>query len=255
MSARTSVGETPRIVIRCRSTIDQSRSGSGKSGAPSKQNIVAPQASVPTICHGPMIQPMSVSQNRTSSGPQSAWNPTSSAIFARNPPWTCTAPFGRPVVPLVYATNSGCSESTGRASNGDVGAEAGELGEREVAPGRHRQVVAAEARHDDDGLDRRDRGDRRVGGLLHRHELAPAHGAVGGDERLRVGVLRAGSRPRRRRSPEKIGRKIAPSFATAITAATVSGIIGRKSPTASPSPTPRAASPCAMRSVSARSSP
>ena len=32
MSARTSVGDTPRIVIRWRSTIDQSRSGSGEVG-------------------------------------------------------------------------------------------------------------------------------------------------------------------------------------------------------------------------------
>ncbi|GIU89079.1 MAG: hypothetical protein KatS3mg010_0178 [Acidimicrobiia bacterium] len=58
-------------------------------------------ASTPTISHGPMIQPMSVSQNNGSPGRRSVWNATSAAIFTRKPPCTCTAPFGRPVVPLV----------------------------------------------------------------------------------------------------------------------------------------------------------
>ena len=53
------------------------------------------------ISHGPMIQPMSVTQNRVSPGRRSIWNATSSAILARKPPWTCTEPLGLPVVPLV----------------------------------------------------------------------------------------------------------------------------------------------------------
>ena len=46
-----------------------------------------------------------------------------------------------------------------------------------------------EARHDDDRLDRGNRGNRRVRGLLHRDELAAPQRAVGGDERLRVAVV------------------------------------------------------------------
>ena len=92
---------------------------------------------------GPMIQPRSVSQKRTSSGWQSAWNPTSSAILARKPPCTCTAPFGRPVVPLVYATKSGCSESTGAGRERLVGPErASSSASVRSRPGGHRQVVA-----------------------------------------------------------------------------------------------------------------
>ena len=53
------------------------------------------------ISHGPMIQPKSANQKRRSSGRTSNWKATSSAIFATKPPWTCTDPFGRPVVPDV----------------------------------------------------------------------------------------------------------------------------------------------------------
>ena len=48
-----------------------------------------------------MIQPMSVTHMKRSSVPMSSWNAHSSAILTRKPPWTCTAPFGRPVVPDV----------------------------------------------------------------------------------------------------------------------------------------------------------
>ena len=48
-----------------------------------------------------MIQPMSVTHMKRSSGPMSSWKAHSSAIFTRKPPCTCTAPFGRPVVPDV----------------------------------------------------------------------------------------------------------------------------------------------------------
>src|SRR5438477_121170 len=58
-----------------------------------------------------MIHPMSVNQNRRSSSCRSTWYATSSVILTRKPPCTCTTPFGRPVVPDVYAMNRGCSES------------------------------------------------------------------------------------------------------------------------------------------------
>ena len=61
-SARISVGDTPSIVTRCRSTEAHSRLGSGWSGAPSYITIAAPFACEPTIDSGPMIQPMSVNQ-------------------------------------------------------------------------------------------------------------------------------------------------------------------------------------------------
>ena len=55
-------------------------------------------------------------------------------------------------------------------------------------------------------------------------------------------------------NPLKIGTQIAPSFEHAITAATVSGAIGRKMPTVEEARTPSACSPRASRSVSRRSS-
>ena len=48
-----------------------------------------------------MIQPRSVSQNTRSPGPMSVWKAPSSATFTVQPPWTCTTPLGRPVVPDV----------------------------------------------------------------------------------------------------------------------------------------------------------
>ena len=62
LSARISVGETPSMFTRWCVTLFQSRSGSGKSGAPSYITIVAPRACEPIIENGPMIQPMSVNQ-------------------------------------------------------------------------------------------------------------------------------------------------------------------------------------------------
>src|SRR5581483_7638446 len=72
ISARTSVGEQPRIVTRSSSTSRQSRSA-GQSGAPSANTSVAPIAPQPATVHGPMIQPMSVEKWTTSSGCASAW--------------------------------------------------------------------------------------------------------------------------------------------------------------------------------------
>ena len=111
INARTSVGDTPSIVTRSDSTSCQSRSG-GKSGAPSAYTTVAPQAPPPTTVHGPMIQPMSVAKWMRSPGLTSVWYATSRAIDARKLPCTCNAPFGLPVVPDVYASRYGCSEST-----------------------------------------------------------------------------------------------------------------------------------------------
>jgi hypothetical protein len=73
MSARTRVGERPRIETLSVSTRPQSRSAAGQSGAPSAKTIVQPSAIPPTTSHGPMIQPMSVTKWMTSSGRASAW--------------------------------------------------------------------------------------------------------------------------------------------------------------------------------------
>ena len=73
ISARTSVGESPRIETRSDSTRPQSRSAAGQSGAPSAKTIVQPSAIPPTTSHGPMIQPMSVTKWITSPGFASAW--------------------------------------------------------------------------------------------------------------------------------------------------------------------------------------
>src|SRR5439155_6169649 len=102
ISARTSVGETPSMVTRSDSTSLQIRSA-GKSGAPSAYTTVAPHAPPPTTVHGPMIQPMSVAKWIRALGLTFVWYATSRAIETRNPPWTCSAPFGFPVVPDVYA--------------------------------------------------------------------------------------------------------------------------------------------------------
>ena len=100
MSARTSVGERPSIVTRSDSTSSHRRS-SGQSGAPSAKTMVAPHAPAPTTVHGPMIQPMSVAKCTRSPARTSVWYAASRAIDARKPPCTCSAPFGRPVVPEV----------------------------------------------------------------------------------------------------------------------------------------------------------
>ena len=71
-SARTSVGERPRIVTRSRSQSSQRRSGPGQSGAPSMKTTVAPSAPEPTTVQGPMIQPMSVAKRTRSPGRASA---------------------------------------------------------------------------------------------------------------------------------------------------------------------------------------
>src|SRR5882672_4375244 len=72
-SARTSVGESPSDVTRSSSTVRQSRSERGQSGAPSVKTILLPSAPTPTSVHGPMIQPMSVEKCTTSPSCTSAW--------------------------------------------------------------------------------------------------------------------------------------------------------------------------------------
>ena len=73
ISARTSVGDNPRIDTRSDSTSPQSRSAAGQSGAPSANTTQQPSAIPPTTSHGPMIQPMSVTKWITSPGRASAW--------------------------------------------------------------------------------------------------------------------------------------------------------------------------------------
>ena len=143
-----------------------------------------------------MIQPRSVSQNRTSSRSppvttdrQSAWKPTSSAILATNPACTCTTPFGLPVVPLVYATNSGCS-----ASNDGVSKRAARRRARSTRPasGRDRPASARRCR-----AGRRRPPSRRPAPRRPRRrpcsfigdDLAAPRRAVGGHERLRRALL------------------------------------------------------------------
>ena len=95
------VGETPSAVTLCRSTNDHTRSGPGKSGAPSYNVMVAPSRSVPNTSHGPIIQPISVIQKRVSSGCRSSPIHMSCADLIGNPQCVWTVPFGFPVVPDV----------------------------------------------------------------------------------------------------------------------------------------------------------
>src|SRR5690349_652560 len=178
-----------------------------------------------------MIQPRSVSQKSTSSRSppvtvvrQSAWNPTSSAILARKPPCTCTAPFGLPVVPLVYATNNGCSLSTVTAS------------QRASAWPAH-SSASVTSRSGCIGTSSRPRRGTTttvctvgtcataasavsfIGTVLPRRVKPSAvTTATASASASRTATASAAY-------PEKIGRKIAPSFATANNAATVSGVI------------------------------
>src|SRR5512138_1863547 len=55
MRPRMAVGDIPRCVTRWRSTIDQMRDASGKSGVPSYTTIVAPIMSPPAMSQGPII--------------------------------------------------------------------------------------------------------------------------------------------------------------------------------------------------------
>ena len=64
-----------------------------------------------------MIQPMSVAKWTTSPSCRSAWYAVSRAIDTRKPPCTCTTPFGLPVVPDVYVSRYGVSESTSSAGS------------------------------------------------------------------------------------------------------------------------------------------
>ena len=94
-----------------------------------------------------MIQPMSVAKWTTSPSFTSVWYATSRAIETRKPPWTCSTPFGWPVVPDVYVRRYGCSESTcsaGRRSRLPPH-ELGPLGALPV-PLDHRNVAAAPRR-------------------------------------------------------------------------------------------------------------
>ena len=56
---------------------------------------------VNAIAHGPIIQPISVSQNSRSPGPRSKQWARSCVAFSGKPWCTCSAPLGRPVVPDV----------------------------------------------------------------------------------------------------------------------------------------------------------
>jgi hypothetical protein len=62
---------------------------------------VAPSIKLPLISHGPIIQPISVSQKTVSVDCTSKHWAMSWAPLIGKPPWTCSTPLGRPVVPDV----------------------------------------------------------------------------------------------------------------------------------------------------------
>ena len=72
LSARISVGETPRIVTR---SLDEppEPAGVGIVGSALEEHERAAERLPPTTSHGPMIQPMSVTQWSTSPGCASVW--------------------------------------------------------------------------------------------------------------------------------------------------------------------------------------
>ena len=58
----------PRCVAPTCSQTSHVRPGWGQLGAPSKSTTVAPKKCTPMSSQGPIIQPMSVTQKKTSSG-------------------------------------------------------------------------------------------------------------------------------------------------------------------------------------------
>ena len=140
-----SVGETPSTLTRWRSTNAHSRSGPGTSGAPSYNTSVPPLASVPTISHGPMIQPMSVSQNSRSPARRSIWNATSSAIFTRNPRVHVHRTLG-PAGRAARVRHEQRMLTVDRLGVEAVGLIAHQIAEHHVAAGRHRQRRARSSR-------------------------------------------------------------------------------------------------------------
>ena len=125
---------------------------------------------------------MSVEKKTRSPRFTSVWYATSRAIETRKPPWTCSAPFGRPVVPDVYARRYGASESTCSGSS-VPGCFVTSSGQPLVAaPHEHRRAAVVRL------LERRE----------HVDALAAAVGPVGADHGLRLGVLEP-RRDRRRR--------------------------------------------------------
>ena len=182
---------------------------------------------------------MSVSQNRRSPGCRSVWNATSSAIFTRNPPCTCTAPFGRPVVPLVYAMNSGCSLSSGSASRSRPGC-AGQQVRPSVTsrPSVARRRLAREPDHDQDVLAPCRRGAAPVGGLLHRHDASLAGGTPSAVIRTFAPASASGRRPRRRRSPRRSAGRPRRASRTPTGRRRSRAPSAGRCPTASPAPTP-----------------
>jgi hypothetical protein len=85
-----------------RAMIDQNRSRSGQSGAPSYITQVAPLASGPyTRYEWPVIHPTSAVHQKTSSSRRSKTTFVVAATPVRKPPVVWTIPFGLPVVPDV----------------------------------------------------------------------------------------------------------------------------------------------------------
>src|SRR6266511_3399566 len=251
MSARMSVGEQPRIVTRSCSIRRQRRSG-GVSGAPSMKTSAHPIAPPPTTVQGPMIQPMSVANRITSPGCPSAWYAASRAIETRKPPWTWSAPFGLPVVPDVYASRYGCSESTwlgvrplalSETSSSHHRSRPSVIGTSSRAPRRQTTVWVTLG-----ALSRASSAISFIGTICpRRSEPSAVISAFALASASRAAIAGAAN-------PEKIGTCTAPRCAQAWDAIATCGDMGRKIPTASPAPIPSEASPSARRNTSSDSS-
>src|SRR5690606_37988598 len=109
--------ETPKYVIRCCAANRHSVFRSGCPGLPSNSTTAEPTNN-PEISRFHIIHPVVVNQKNRSPGPRSSDIANCFRCSTTMPPWPCTMPFGRPVVPDEYSTHSGWSNGTGSNSSG-----------------------------------------------------------------------------------------------------------------------------------------
>ncbi len=198
-----------------------------------------------------MIQPMSVEKCTRSPGPMSDWYAASRAIETRKPPWTWSTPFGRPVVPEVYASRYGASESTCTGSTAPV-RPATSSSQKTSRPA---DIGASEPSRRHTTTRSTDGAVRSASSAIsfiattwpRRSEPSAVISAVAPASASRAAIAWAAK-------PEKIGTCTAPRCASACEAIATSGAIGRNVPTTSPSPIPSAARPSASRYTSRESS-
>jgi hypothetical protein len=84
----------------------------GWPGLPSNSTTGAP-TSRPPMRKFHIIQPVVVNQKKRSAGVTSSENASDFLCSRTIPPCPCTMPFGSPVVPEEYSTQSGWSNGTG----------------------------------------------------------------------------------------------------------------------------------------------